>query len=281
MKWSKVIGVVVFFWFLLLNSLLLVAQDKRVNKIDKMAIAFKGNHIGFNFAMLSCKKARAHNQFGSNAITSKAAPGILLGLKYYINFSRKHSLVIGPEVMVAGRNFIMSINKNDFSPPLQDNYNLGYWNSLVPDLVFRFPVVIESRVHYKKRKYLFAGTGIALNYSTGADFYFAQIIVVDVNNNFYDAGGLNVNANNDQKPWMSYPVNLGHAWLLKNNNLLQLSICSNISFTKYVNGTYEINIPNKPLTVGNYSTTASYIGLSMNYVFTNANYRLRKLYEKN
>jgi hypothetical protein len=281
MKWSKIISLVVFFGLLLLNSLFIAAQDKRKDQIDKMAIAFKGNHIAFNFALLSCKKARVNSKSGSHPLTAKAAPATLLGIKYHVNFNRKLGLVIGPEVLIAGRNFIMSINKNDFSPPLQENYNLGYWNSLAPDLVFRFPVVIERRVHYSKRKYLFAGTGIALNYSTGADFYLVKIIVIDVNNSFYDAGGLDVNANNDQKPWVSYPVNIGHAWLLRNNNLLQLSICSNISFTKYVNGTYEINIPNKPLTTGNYSSTASYIGLSMNYVFTSANYRLRKLYENN
>jgi len=61
---------------------------------------------------------------------------------------------------------------------------------------------------------------------------------------------------------------------------LQLSICSNVSFTNYVNGRYYIDIPNQPLTEGNYSSTGSFVGLSFNYVFTNANYRIRKAYEK-
>ena len=53
-----------------------------------------------------------------------------------------------------------------------------------------------------------------------------------------------------------------------------------MSFTKYVNGTYHVIIPGKPITSGSYSSTGSFIGLSMNYVFTNANYRVRKAYEK-
>ncbi|MDZ4792930.1 MAG: hypothetical protein SGI83_01500 [Bacteroidota bacterium] len=101
-----------------------------------------------------------------------------------------------------------------------------------------------------------------------------------MNNGFYNAGGTDVYANNDAKPWVSFPLNAGHSWLLKNNNLLQLAICSNISFTKYVNGTYQIIIPGKPLTEGKYSSTGSFIGLSINYVFTNANYRIRMAYEK-
>jgi len=106
------------------------------------------------------------------------------------------------------------------------------------------------------------------------------ISLQNVNNGFYNAGGTDVYANNDAKPWVSFPLNAGHSWLLKNNNLLQLAICSNISFTKYVNGTYQIIIPGKPLTEGKYSSTGSFIGLSINYVFTNANYRIRMAYEK-
>jgi hypothetical protein len=37
------------------------------------------------------------------------------------------------------------------------------------------------------------------------------------------------------------------------------------SFTKFVNGTYQVNIPGHPLTEGTYGTTGSYTGMS--YVF--------------
>ena len=91
---------------------------------------------------------------------------------------------------------------------------------------------------------------------------------------------VNVYANNDAKPWISFPFQGGHDWVLKNKNLLKLAITANISFTKYVNGAYQVNIPNKPLIQGTCSSTGSYIGLSLSYVFTNANHRIRKAYEK-
>ena len=119
-----------------------------------------------------------------------------------------------------------------------------------------------------------------MNVSTGADFDIFSILLMNTNNGFYNAGGVDVYANNDAKPWVSFPFNAGHAWLLKNNNVLRLALTANVSFTKYVNGIYNVTIPNKPITEGMYSSTGSFIGLSMNYVFTSANYRIRKEYEK-
>ena len=114
----------------------------------------------------------------------------------------------------------------------------------------------------------------------GADLDIYSIALSNTANGIYRVGGVNVYSNNDAQPWISFPINIGHAWLAKNNNLLQLAICSNISFTKYVYGRYHIDIPNQPFTEGDYSSTGSFIGLSFNYVFTNANYRIRKAYEK-
>ena len=187
---------------------------------------------------------------------------------------------MGPEAILAGRNFNIVFNKNDFSPALIKNYNSRGKDSYVADLILSLPVLLEKRYLYKRTKYLFANAGFQFNVSTGADFDISSFYVQNINNGFYNPAEVNVYANNDAKPWVSFPLNAGHAWLLKNNNVLQLAITSNISFTKYVNGTYQVTIPNKPVTEGRYSSTGSYIGLSVNYVFTNANYRIRKEYEK-
>jgi hypothetical protein len=240
---------------------------------------FKGNHIQFNCAIISTFKSRLENLTGNHPVTSNATPGLLLGLKYQVNFNNKYSLITGTEIILSGRNFATSFSKNDFSPPLVSDYNTKQ-SSLIQDLVLSLPVVIEKRWLYSTTKYLLANFGFRLNFSTGADLDVFSLNLLNTSNSFYNAGEVNVYANNDAKPWVSIPLNVGHAWLLKNNNVMQLSICSNISFTKYVNGTYQVDVPHKPLTTGRYSSTGSYIGLSMNYVFTNANYRIRKEYEK-
>ena len=266
------------FLFLISN---VEAQQKRLHLENILTdFVFTGNHIQFNFSTLSVLKARLKNETGNYPVNAKVALGLLLSFKYQVNFNNEYSLITGPETVLAGRNFFTAFNKNDFSPPLIEDFEIKGIDSYTADVIFRLPVSAEKRWLYVKTKYLFADAGVCLNVSTGADLETRRIRLKNMNNGFYDAGGVNVYANNDAKPWVSFPFNAGHAWLLKNNNLFQLSICMNISFTKYVNGTYHIDIPGRSLTQGMYSSTGSFIGLSMNYVFTSANYRIRKEYEK-
>jgi hypothetical protein len=240
---------------------------------------FKSNHLQFNFALLSTFKAQLTKISGDHPVSSSAAAGLQLSFKYQINFNNKYSLITGTEANLLGRNFNTSFSKNDFSPPLVSDYNTK-GSSTIQDLILSLPVMLEKRWLYSNTKFLFADAGIRLNFSLGADLDIYSIALPNTANGIYNVGGVNVYSNNDAKPWISFPINVGHAWLAKNNNLLQLAICSNVSFTKYVNGRYHIDIPNQPLTEGNYSSTGSFIGLSFNYVFTNANYGIRKAYEK-
>lgn len=257
------------------------AQETKLKRENFLTdYVFQGNHVQFNFATFATLKARLKKESGSHPVTTKPALGFLLSFKYQVNYNNEFSLIVGPEATLLGRNLITSFKKNDFSPALENDYELKGINSYVEALVLSLPVLVEKRWLYANTKFLFANTGVRLNFSTGADFDIFSISLPHTGNGFHNAGNVNVNANNDAKPWISFPLNVGHSWLLRNNNLLQLAICSNISFTKYVKGTYNINIPGQPVTTGAYSSTGSYIGLSMNYIFTSANYRIRKAYEK-
>ena len=258
-----------------------LAQDKKIKRSEVLSnFVFKSNHIRVEGSSFSTFKARIKNETGAQKVSSSGTPGISISFKYSINFNNTLSLLTGVEAIISGRNFITSIKKDDFTPPLLSDFNVKGLNSYYPDLILSVPVLLEKRKLYSKTKFIFFSGGIRINVSTGADFEGLSLLVTRADGSFYDAGGYDLYANNDKKPWLSIPLNAGHAWLLKNNNLVQLSICSNISFTKYVNGTYSIEIPGRPATTGLYSTTGSFIGLSLNYVFTNANYRIRKAYEK-
>ena len=268
------------FLFLFLIANVYGQQQKLERKNFLSDFVFNGNHIQFNVSTLSILKAQLKNENGNYPVNTKAAVGLLLSFKYQINFNNEYSLITGPTAVLTGRNFITSFNKNDFSPPLVKDYKITGVNSYTAELIMNLPVLAEKRWLYSKTKYFMASAGICLNLSTGPDFDIFFINLMHVNNSFYDAGGVDVYANNDGKPWITYPINAGHAWLLKNNNIIALVITSNVSFTKYVYGMYHVSIPNKPVTNGQYSSTGSYIGLSLHYSFTNANYRIRKAYEK-
>lgn len=269
-----------FFLSLLISNFSSNAQVREQNRIDKREIVFHGNHMSINFSLLSTFKANLKRLSGDHYVKTSMTHGVSLGFKYSKTFNKYYSFIIGPDAIFVGRDLITSFDKNEFSPPLVKNYKIGYINSYLSDLLVSLSLFIEKRIFYNQTNYFLVDIGGRLNFSTGADFDIFSIYLLNTNNQVYDAGGTDVYANNDQKPWITIPINVGYSWLAKNNNLLQLSLCSNISFTKYVNGTYQIIIPNKPLTEGSYSSTGSYIGLSLNYVFTSANYRLRKVYEK-
>ncbi|WP_276503041.1 hypothetical protein [Terrimonas pollutisoli] len=266
------------FFFPVVNISAQTNNIRRENLLNE--IVFEGNHIQFNFSLLSAFKAQLKERSGHYPVNTTNAPGLQLGFKYQINFNNNYSLITGSEAVLTGRNFNIVFHKNDFSPPLIKDYNFKAKDTYLSDLILILPVLVEKRYLYKKTKFFFINAGARLNISMGADFDIFAFSVQNTTNDFINVAEINVYANNDAKPWISFPINGGHGWLLKNNNILQLAICSNLSFTRFVNGVYQVNIPNEPLTVGNYSSTGSYIGLSMNYVFTNANYRIRKAYEK-
>ncbi len=256
------------------------AQGQVFTDINWPDVIFKGSHIQLNYSTFACFKSRVKEETGNYPVSTRASLGLVFGCKYQVNINNRHSLMVGPEAIFLGRNFYVDFNKNDFSPPLIRDYNIGSGNSYLTVLTLSLPVLFERRWFYKRDDYIFGNSGVRINFSTGADFDIFPIVLTDTNNRFVNVGGVDVYANNDAKPWLSFPISVGNSWLLKNNNLLQLAICANISFTKYVNGKYQVVIPGKPITTGNYSSTGSFIGLSLNYCFTNANYRIRKVIEK-
>jgi hypothetical protein len=253
------------------------AQETSHVKVDKEKVIFRGNHLSLNFSVFSTLKAKLGKQSGNYPVTTSATPGLFLGASYHMHLNHANSLIGGVQATIAGRNLNVSFNKNEFSPPLIKDYVFSGQDTYRPEFIFSLPIQFEKRWAYHLGKYLFMEAGLQLNVSTGGGFGEWSFFVQDVNNNFYEVA--EVNANNDAKPWISFPLQAGHGWMLKNNNVLKLAVTANVSFTKYVNGGYRVNIPNEPVTEGTYSSTGSYIGLSLSYVFTNANYRIRKAYQ--
>ncbi|MDQ2753078.1 MAG: hypothetical protein M3R72_08660, partial [Bacteroidota bacterium] len=91
---------------------------------------------------------------------------------------------------------------------------------------------------------------------------------------------LNLNTNNQNKPWFTYSLGSGYQWVLKNNNLMKIGLVANLSFTHFVKGTYQITIPGDPITQGTYHVTGSYLGIAASYGFTGMNRKLVHSYEE-
>lgn len=267
------------FIFLLIISERANAQNK-ISDTDKNTILFSGNHISINLSRLEASKGSIKRTTGNYPLSSSVVPGVKLGLLYHIHFNTQYSLITGAEATVIGTNFILTINQNSFSPQLTQDYFFNGKHTRAYNLILSLPVVMEKRFWYNNKNFIAADLGIKLNYSSGADYDISDAIVEDVNNNFFKTFELNVDANNNAKPWVSYFLSAAHSWRLKNNNYLQLGIQYNLSFTKYINGSYSITIPDQSLTSGSYTATGTYTAICLSYIFTNGNYRLRKKYER-
>lgn len=267
-----------FVYFLLLFSKTVHAQ-KETTESDKNKIIFKGNHFSFEYSKLVAPKANISKQTGNYPISSSSVPGSKLGLLYHINFNSQYSLNIGAEAIIEGTNFILTFYKNDFSPPLNQDYFFTGKQTRAGNLLIRVPLIVEKRFWYAEKNFISIEAGIGINYSTGSDLDSRGYIVENSNDSVFQVAKINVDANNNAKPWISYLLSVAHSWRLKNNNYLQLGFGSNLSFTKYLNGTYSITIPDKPLTSGSYSSTGTYNALFLRYTLTNGNYHLRRQYE--
>ena len=121
---------------------------------------------------------------------------------------------------------------------------------------------------------------MSLRYAVGYDSDDYGYVLEDTNQQRIDVFSMDLNSNNYKKPWISYNLGGGYSWILKNYNTLRAGLLTNISFTQFVKGTYQVNIPGKPLTEGAYGVTGSYIGLSVSYGFTGTNKRWIREYEK-
>src|SRR5690348_11750638 len=100
------------------------AQNSSLQRTNLLKeIVFKGNHIQFNFSVLSTFKARLSKTTGDYPADASAVPGLVLAFKYVVNFNNYYSLLTGPEATIAGRNIIVSFYKNDFYPPLIKDYH--------------------------------------------------------------------------------------------------------------------------------------------------------------
>lgn len=257
----------------------IMAQKGKHSTIDKSKVIFEGNHLSFGFSVFSHSKARVKSVKGSYPISSSAMPGAAFGVMYKINLNKRYSLYSGLELINTGRNFNINIYKNDFSPQLKQDYFLKGTKTLASDMVVSLPVMLEKRLWVNKN-FFHGQAGIRFNYSTSADLDLNVVTVENINDEIFSVAEVASSANNNAKPWISYVLSGGKAWVLKNNNIFQASLETNFSFTKYVDGTYTIMFPGKPVSEGSYSCSGTYIGISIKYLMTNANYRLSKSFEK-
>lgn len=237
-------------------------------------------NVSFSIIPYIVNKAKATPISGNYHFKTIYQEGFEAGANYHFNFNTNYSLIVGLHGGAAARNFKFFISKTDFNPNLKfdvDEYGVPNreW-----DFYISMPLWIEKRWMNKQNSFWDLICGANLRY------YPIRYIIDELGFMYPDVNGNNVDVleitnsiGNNLHPWINYNIGGGYSFLLRSNNFLQLNLLANFSNKKMVNGVYQINVTGKPQSTGAYSANLSYVGLSLSYIFTGANKRIRKIYE--
>lgn len=225
------------------------------------------------------EQAHIERKTGQYQLSAKPSLFIETGIDYRQTLQQNLLFVTGLRGIAFGRNAIFKVPIKDINPN-------GYQEPYPPiknkdfDLVISVPLLLEKRWEIKANKSAYVQAGINFRYSLGYEVNDYTHVFTDSNNHMVEVFILELNSNNNKKPWINYTIGGGYGWLLKNYNILKAFFVTNISFNQFVKGTYQINIPGKPLTTGTYGVTGSSIGIIISYGFTGLNKQAVREYEK-
>jgi hypothetical protein len=211
------------------------------------------------------QKAKINPESGDHRVTSTPQPAGEIGFNLQCDLNSNLFFITGLTLTITGRNAALDVPGHEINPSYPDPF--PFWTISDADFCATIPLQIEKDWQAGKSKMIFGRIGLNLKYSFGYDEDIIDNYLTDTNNQHINFFSLELNSNNHNKPWFTYTIGGGYGWTLKNHDLFKLCLVANISLTKFVSGTYEVNIPGHPLTEGSYGVTGSYIGLSFSYVF--------------
>jgi hypothetical protein len=263
------------------NAIHLQAQPK--DNLRRQAISqvlFKGCYFSFYLSPYLAEKAKTVMQSGNYSIHSTYAKGLEAGGNLFINFNKKYSLITGLHAGFSGRNAALFVPKADFNPNLKTDANMSFAFARDYDLYLTLPIWFEKRWSGKKFDQWNLDAGVNVRYYPDDIFYIYNFWQEDVNDQYVQVFSMDGEVGNNYALWLNYNIGGGYSFFLSNYNFLRINVIANLSAKKIANFNYSITVSGKPESTGTYSANLSYIGISLNYIFTGANKKLVKLYKE-
>jgi hypothetical protein len=246
---------------------------------NMMPLVFKKNHWGFTFMAASVNKAKVTgNSFTYNQAANNKV-GVQIGLNYQINSTASNSLLTGVGFNILGRNFTYLVTKERFNPVAAKDVSAnGIYSNESPIVYLSLPICFEHR-WFKKKHFFSALAGAELIVPIQA-YSETAAALYNYNGNYIELVQLYTDWEETSNPKIGTLLGVGFGYLTKRNNTKTIRLIAKLSFADLAKSTYTFNIPSQPIVSGTHATNGSYIGLSFSYMFTNANYAIRKLYKK-
>lgn len=243
-------------------------------------VSIKGNNVGIEFSSSVLVKPKITRIEGEYDLNSKLQPVYMLGLFWKKKINDKLYFHTGLYVYIAKWMYYVNVPVADLPPGYSayENasivYNKSVWGAL------GLPLIMEKKIKFRKGKEYMLKAGINIHYSGLENDQNSRTFLSDFNGTWIQIFSGNFSGNNNYKPWVTFITGWAKPILLANKNILSIGLLADISPTYFFKGQYEITIPNKPVTLGTYKINGTSLGLSLEYVFTGANKKLIKQYQK-
>lgn len=220
-------------------------------------------------------KADIRTKEGTYNLNSKLNSNYGIGVNYTIRKRTPLAISSGLHMNVLLSNFHLHIPDQDLNGYISSN---GFPQIEITEAYLRLALSFRVIHDFRKddRNILSINAGANLNYTGFFVDRSIGVFLADTNYQFTKIFSGDFKSNNRGKPWLSYVLGASKVFNLTNSDKLKIQLFGELSTTPFLNGDYQITVPNKPITIGMYSITGSCMGLSVEYVFTGYNRRFVK-----
>lgn len=262
---------------------LICSYSQKKDSVDHAFIqrlSLNSNHFSISVMPFLPQNVKITNSSNQYIYKPSVSMGLEIGINYRIYLGNRYAFITGLHGGFNNRYYRFAVAKDKFTPSLVNDFDeASRLHTKSSDYFLSTPALIEKQWQNKSnsqwnifiglnlRHHSLAGRANEYLYVENEDHEWPAIlekhIVKTMNNEFllsFNAGG-------------------GYSIFLKNYNLLRFNISGNFSPTTLLK--YEYKVPTTPQNPpgGTYTVNLRYIGISVEYIFTGALYRLKRIEE--
>ena len=252
---------------------------QKISLKDVIDLMYSGHHLSFGLYLTLCERAMISKTTGNYNMSSSPQLGYEFRFTYYYNINPQWSLVSGLYAGVCGRNYLLTIPKQDIDSSLNEDYVDNGAATREKDIFYiSIPIGVQKRWwNNKLNGCWFADLGAGVNWSLSIEQDMLTEELYIPGQGLVQILSMNTTLNNNGKPWLTLNSGAGHQWVLSNKNILSANLNLFLSFSKVARGSYQITVPGQPVSEGEYSVSTTHIGLGVNYIFTGTKKKFKKL----
>lgn len=247
-------------------------------EFDQKALVKKSN-IGIEIYASLLPRAKIITKEGGYQLKSHLQSSYGIGINYARFLNKNTSFFTGFHLIIGKRNYFVNIPASDFPGNTFTNdlllENKDIWSSL------RIPLLLQKRVGFIEKNTIFFKCGISLRYSGMMNDEDIEGIIIDSSGQKTSVFNASLSGRNKGNPWITFISALSKPFVLDNRNIFILEIYLDVSPTYFFKGEYEITIPGKPVSRGDYKISGTSLGLSVQYIFTGTNKQFIRKYREN